>query len=120
MRKVTPFKRMRGVLFHKIGTTELDVSRVVHMSIHKRLFMFRHRHFPYTLSIKYFHPEETTRVSPLIGTGGFSIHDSVQLYQDLEFRVSSIQEGQVHINSITDKITKLQLIRDKILLSIDH
>jgi hypothetical protein len=111
---------MRGVLFHKIGRTELDVSRVVHMFIHKRLFMIRERHFPYTLSIKYFHPEEITSVSPLFGTGGFSIHDSVKLYQDLEFRVSSIQEAEVHISSINEKITKLQLIRDKILLSMDH
>jgi hypothetical protein len=106
---------IQGILFHKIVKTELDVARILHMTVYKRLFMILQRDLPYELLVKYYDPQEIIHITPVMGSnGGVILHNTVKLYQDLAFRLSTVEEAQNHIKSINEKMAKLQTIRIKL------
>lgn len=101
---------MRGLLFHRINTVfgwgtkirDIDVTRVLDMKFHKRLFRIRDRNYPYTLRINYYDPENDIYPFPVLTPQGIGFGAIVASKTEkiITFRYPNTDELNKDINEI--------------------
>lgn len=102
---------MRGLLFHKIHETIMDVSRIHDVMVYKRFFMIFDRELSAQMIIKYYNPQTREHISPLIsGQSGVVIQRVVETHEEIKFRFATIAEAEEHAKIINQKIKLLNTV----------